>query len=107
MGKGEPPVPELPLTRMTSPTWHVGSSQVLELTPPRAPPAASWSLALASQQDSLGNDHISRISDGWMAGIRAQLEGSGAPMHLGLLVTLPSPSSAQSCRQAVQGIPGW
>lgn len=91
---------------VTSPTGHVGSSQVLELTPPTAPQQQAGPLALASQWDSLGNDHISCISDGWMAGIRARVEGSGAPMHLGLLVTLPSPSSAQSCRHAVQGIPG-
>lgn len=91
---------------VTSPTGHVGSSQVLELTPPTASQQQAGPLALASQWDSLDKDHISCISDGWMAGIRARLEGSGAPMHLGLLVTLPSPSSAQSCRHAVQGIPG-
>lgn len=92
---------------VTSPTGHVGSSQVLELTPPTASQQQAGPLALASQWDSLDNDHISCISDGWMAGIRARLEGSGAPMHLGAcLVTLPSPSSAQSCRHAVQGIPG-
>lgn len=60
------------------PTGHVGSSQVLELTPPTAPQQQAGPLALASQWDSLGTITFpASAMDGWQ--IRARRKGLEPP----------------------------